>query len=64
MAVFLIIDGVEISGIEQDDYSAYEEELGVSDRMISGRRVEEVRATIWHVEVNFAEIDRETLEKV
>lgn len=64
MAVFLIIDGVEIKGIERGDYSAYEEELGVSDRMISGRRVEEVRATIWRVEVNFAEIDRETLEAV
>ena len=51
MAVFLIIDGIEIDGIEKGDYSAYEQELGVSERMIDGTRVEEIRATIWVVEV-------------
>lgn len=62
--LFLVIDGVEIDGIEEDDYTAYEEELGVTDRMISGRLVEELRATVWVVEVNYREIDSETLEKL
>ena len=48
--MFLSIDGIEIEDLEEGDYTAYEEELGVSERMISGRRVEEIRATIWVVE--------------
>lgn len=59
--MFLSIDGVEIDGITENDYTAYEEELGVSDRMISGRRVEELRATVWVVQVNYSSIDSETM---
>lgn len=55
--LFLSIDGLEIDDLEAGDYTAYEEELGVSERMISGRRIEEVRATIWHVELNISAID-------
>ena len=62
--VFLSIDGVEIDGIEEGDYTAYEEELGVSDRMISGRRVEELRATVWVVKVNYAKIGADTMQKL
>lgn len=64
MAVFLIIDGIEIDGIEKGDYSAYEQELGVSERMIDGTRVEEIRATIWVVEVSWGRIDRDTLAQI
>ena len=46
--MFLSIDGIEVEDLEEGDYTAYEEELGVSERMISGRRIEEVRATIWN----------------
>lgn len=59
---FLSIDGVEIEDAEEGDYTAYEQELGVSDRMISGRRVEELRATIWVVEVGLANIETDTLK--
>ena len=59
--LFLSIDGIEIDGIEEGDYTAYEEELGVSDRMISGRRVEEIRATIWVVEVGWSSISADTM---
>lgn len=62
--VFLIIDDIEIPDLEQDDYTAFEEELGVSDRMIYGRRVEELRATVWVVEVNFAAIDADTMSRL
>lgn len=62
--VFLSIDGIEIDGIEEGDYTAYEEELGVSDRMISGRRVEELRATVWVVEVNWSAIGAYTMERL
>ena len=51
--MFLSIDGIEIEDLEEGDYTAYEEELGVSERMISGRRVEEIRATIWVVDTAF-----------
>jgi len=61
---FLIIDGIEIEDLERDDYTAYEQELGVSDRMISGRRVEELRATVWVVEISYASIDAETMAKL
>lgn len=62
--MFLSIDGIEIEDLEEGDYTAYEEELGVSERMISGRRIEEVRATIWHVEVDFSSIDYETMQRL
>lgn len=59
--LFLSIDGINIDGIEEGDYTAYEEELGVSDRMISGRLVEELRATVWVVQVNYSSIDADTM---
>lgn len=62
--LFLSIDGIEIDGIEEGDYTAYEEELGVSDRMISGRRVEELRAVVWVVQVNYSSIDADTMSKL
>lgn len=62
--VFLVIDDIEVEDLESGDYTAYEEELGVSDRMISGRRVEELRATVWVVEINYASIDAETMLKL
>lgn len=62
--LFLTIDGVEIEDVETGDYTAYEQELGVSDRMISGRHVEELRATIWVVEVGYASIDTDTMRKL
>lgn len=62
--LFLVIDGIEIEDVEEGDYTAYEEELGVSDRMISGRRVEELRATIWVVEVGFQSIDSSTMARL
>ena len=62
--LFLSIDGVEIEDLEEDDYKAYEEELGVSDRMISGRRVEELRATVWVVELSYAAIDAGTMARL
>lgn len=59
--MFLSIDGVDIEDAEEGDYTAYEKELGVSERMISGRRVEELRATIWVVEVQLASITADTM---
>lgn len=59
--MFLVIDGVEIEDLEEGDYTAYEEELGVSERMISGRRIEEIRATIWHVEISSSAISAEKM---
>ena len=62
--LFLSIDGIEIEDLEEGDYSAYEKELGVSERMISGRRIEEVRATIWVVELTYQAIDYETMARL
>ena len=62
--IFLTIDGIEIEDLEQDDYTAYEEELGVADRMISGRRVEELRSTIWVVEISYESIDADTMRQL
>lgn len=59
--MFLSIDGFDVPDLEEGDYTAYEQELGVSERMISGRRIEELRATIWVVELNFSAIDAETM---
>lgn len=59
--LFLSIDGVEVEDLEEGDYSAYEQELGVQERMISGRLIEELRATIWVVKVKYAAIDAETM---
>lgn len=62
--LFLSIDGVEIEDAEEGNYTAYEQELGVSDRMISGRLVEELRATVWVVEVSYSSIDADTMERL
>lgn len=62
--LFLSIDGYEIEDLEEGDYTAYEQELGVSDRMISGRRVEELRATIWVVEIRYGAISAATMTKL
>lgn len=59
--LFLIIDDIVIEDLEEDDYTAWEEELGVSDRMVSGRRVEELRGRVWHVELNASAIDFDTM---
>lgn len=58
---FLVIDGVPVEDVEADDYSAYEEEYSVSERMISSRRVEELGAVYWVVEVNYSAINIDTL---
>lgn len=63
-SLFLIIDGYEVPDLEEGDYTAYEEELGVSERMISGRRIEELRATVWVVELNFSAIDSEAMATI
>lgn len=60
--LFLSIDGVEIEDAEEGDYTACEQELGVADRMISGRRVEELRAKIWVVEVGISSIETDSLK--
>lgn len=62
--MFLSIDGFDVPDLEEGDYTAYEQELGVSERMISGRRIEELRATIWVVELNFSAIDSETMARL
>lgn len=62
--LFLSIDGVEIDGIEEGSYTAYEQELGEVDRMISGRLVEELRATVWVVEVSYGDIDSDVMERL
>lgn len=62
--LFLSIDGFEIPDLEEGDYTAFEQELGVSERMISGRRIEELRATVWVVELNFSAIDSETMAQL
>lgn len=59
--VFLNIDGVIVDGIEEGDYTAYEQELGTFERMISGRMTEELRAKVWVVEVSYANIDVDTM---
>lgn len=59
--LFLNIDGVLVDGIEEGDYTAYEQELGTFERMISGRMIEELRAKVWIVEVSYSDIDTETL---
>lgn len=62
--LFLSIDGIEIEDCEEGDYTAYEEELGVSERMISGRRIEELRATVWVVELSLDAISGEVMQKL
>ncbi len=58
--LFLSIDGLEIADLEEGDYTAYEEQLGTSARMASGRRVEELGATVWVVELKYNSIDADT----
>lgn len=60
--VFLNIDGVIVDGIEEGSYTAYEQELGTFERMISGRMIEELRAKVWIVEVSYGDIDCETMQ--
>lgn len=62
--MFLSIDGIEIEDAEEGDYTAYEKELGVSARMISGRRVEEIRATIWVVKVELSSLSADTMARL
>lgn len=62
--MFLMIDGYEIPDAQRGDYTAYETELGVSARMINGRRVEELRAKIWTVEVNLESIDADQITEI
>lgn len=59
--LFLNIDGVNVDGIEEGDYTAYEQELGTFERMISGRMIEELRAKVWVIEVSYGDIDMDTL---
>lgn len=58
---FLIIDGIQIEDLLEGDYSAYEQELGRSERMASGRLVEELQGTIWVLQLNIDAIDAVTM---
>lgn len=58
---FLIIDGVVVDGIEEGGYTAYQQEIGTAERMISGRLVEEIRGKVWVVEVSYSDIDITTM---
>lgn len=62
--IFLIIDNIPVDGIEEGGYTAYEQELGVSERMISGRLVEEIRGKVWVVEVSYNDIDVDTMGRL
>lgn len=62
--LFLSIDGIDIEDAEEGAYTAYEQELGVSDRMISGLYVEELRGKIWVVEVSMDELDADTISRL
>ncbi len=59
--LFLMIDGIQIEDLMEGDYSAYEQELGKAERMVSGRMVEELQGTVWVVTLNIDAIDAETL---
>lgn len=59
--LFLTIDGINIEDVEEGGYTAYEQELGTFQRMISGRMIEELRAKVWVVEISFDEIDSQTM---
>lgn len=59
--LFLSIDGLEIADLVEGDYTAYEQELGTSARMASGRRVEEIGATVWVVELKYSSLDADTM---
>ena len=37
--LFLTIDGINIEDVEEGGYTAYEQELGTFQRMISGRYI-------------------------
>ena len=62
--LFLSIDGVEVADLEEGDYTAYEQELGKAERMISGRRVEELRATIWVVALEYSAIGADVMAQL
>ena len=59
--LFLTIDGINIEDVEEGGYTAYEQELGTFQRMISGRYIQEVRAKVWVVEIAYDEIDSQTM---
>ena len=59
--LFLMIDGIQIEDLIEGDYSAYEQELGKAERMVSGRMVEEMQGTVWVVSLNIDAIDADTL---
>lgn len=59
--LFLSIDGVPIEDVEENGYTAYEQELGTFERMISGRMVKEIRSKVWVVEVSYEDISTETM---
>lgn len=60
--VFLIIDGITIEDLGQDDFKVYEKELAYTDRMLSGRLVEELQAKVWCIEVDFGMVSADVLE--
>lgn len=64
MSVFLVIDNVEVDDAEAGAYTAYEEELGVSERMADGTLVEEVRGHVWVVEVDLGAMEQTKLQAV
>lgn len=59
--LFLSIDGVIVEDVEENGYTAYEEELGTFERMISGRMVKEIRSKVWIVEISYEDISTETM---
>lgn len=59
--VFLNIDGVIVEDLQEGGYTAYEQELGSFERMISGRMVKELRSKVWIVEVSYEDIDTDTM---
>ena len=62
--LFLMIDGVQIEDLLEGDYSAYEQELGKTQRMASGRLVEERQGTIWVLQLNIDVLDAETMARL
>lgn len=64
MAVFLVIDNMEVDNAEAGAYTVYEEELGVSERMADGTLVEEVRGHVWVVEVDLGAMEQAKLQAI
>lgn len=53
MITQLIINGMELPKTSNDKYTAYPDELGVTDTMVNGRMVFEVRGTVWMIEYSY-----------